>query len=64
MTRNGTPDALADTRVELLVARCEALDRALGEVLEYVRKVGGFMTPENQSLMREAAALRVMGEGK
>lgn len=44
-------------KLELACAQRDALHDTLGEVLAYVRRVGGFMSAEDQQLMRAARAL-------
>ncbi len=62
MTRNGTPDALADTRVELLVAEREAAHTMIGELVKAWLSIGGYLSQAHQQLIRDADAMRAEGK--
>jgi hypothetical protein len=47
----------------VILARNEALTASLRGLVAYVNKNGGYMSPEQQSALRQAEALLVEGEG-
>lgn len=55
-------DALTD-RIADLAARNVLLEQALRDVLAYVRRVGGYMAPGDQAVLRNAESM-LLGKAK
>lgn len=56
------PRTTSDVCDEALIAQRDALRDALRSLVAHVRRVGGFMSPEDQETLWRAEALLVEGE--